>query len=168
MDRSQKNELVSDLKQRFQESALIIVAQQSGLTVSESLNLRREMRKAGAEFKVIKNTLAKLSVQDTSFAGLSASLKGPTAIAFSKDPIAAAKAVATFAKANNKLSIVAGCLNGTMINEEGVKALASLPSLDELRARLLGVIVAPASKLARLSQEPAAQLARVFAARGRE
>lgn len=167
MDRSKKTELVADMKERLSSAELVVVTRQLGLTVGEATNLRRQVRDSGAEFKVLKNTLAHIAIQDTPLADLASLLKGPTALAFSADPVAAAKAVVEFAKKNDKLQVVGACMNGKMINAEGVKALASLPSLDGMRAMLLGVIAAPASKLVRTVNEPLAQLARVVDAKAK-
>ena len=167
MDRSQKTETAASMHKELKASSLVVVTQQSGLTVSETLELRRAMRKAGAQFKVLKNTLARIAVQDSPLSGLKDYLKGPTALAYSVDPVAAAKASVTFAKTNDKLKIIVGCLNGAILDGNALKSLASLPSLDELRGQLLGVLLAPPGKLARTIREPGACLARVFAARGR-
>jgi len=167
MDRSQKEELVSEMRQRLQAAASVIVTQQSGLTVAEASKLRRDIREAGAEFKVLKNTLAQIAVKGTPLEGISHLFKGPTAIAFSSDPVTAAKIVAKFSKTNEKLQLIGGYLDGQVLDQSGVQALASLPSLDELRSKIIAVISAPATKLAVLTKEPAAQLARVIAARGR-
>lgn len=165
MDRSQKTETAASMQKELAASSLVVITQQSGLTVSETLELRRAMRKAGAQFKVLKNTLARIAVQDGPLAGLKDYLKGPTALAYSVDPIAAAKAAVTFAKTNEKLQIIVGCLNGAFLDGNALKALAALPSLDELRGQLLGVLQAPAGKLARTIKEPGAQLVRVLAAK---
>lgn len=163
MDRSQKEQLVSAVRDSLDGASVIIVTQQSGMTVAQSTALRREMRQAGADFKVLKNTLARIAVKGTRVDGITSMLVGPTALAYSEDPIAAAKVVAKFA--NDQLKIVGGFLNGQLLDAAGVKALATLPSLDELRAKIIGVISAPATKLATLSQEPAARIARVLAAK---
>ena len=165
MDRSQKAELVSEMRERLTESSLVVVAHQFGLTVSEATDLRRKVRESSAEFKVIKNTLAHLAVQETPLSGLSELFKGPTTLAFSKDPVSAAKAVVGFASKNDRLKVVGGCLDGQLLNAAAIKALSELPSLDELRAKLLCVINAPASKLVRTLAEPASQVARVIAAK---
>lgn len=167
MDRSQKEELVSEMRQKLQAATSVIVTQQVGLTVAEVSELRREMRGASAEFKVLKNTLALLAVKGTELEGITDMLQGPTALAYSSDPVSAAKVVSKFANSNEKLTIVGGYLAGQILNESGVKALATLPSLDELRSKIIAVISAPATRLAVLAKEPAAQLARVIAARGR-
>lgn len=167
MDRSQKTELVANMKERLSAAELVVVTHQLGLTVGEATELRRQVRGAGAELKVLKNTLAQIAIQETPLADLASLLKGPTALAFSADPVAAAKAVVEFAKKNDKLQVVGASMNGKLINADGVKALAELPSLDGMRAMLLGVIVAPASKLVRTVNEPGAQLARVIDAKAK-
>jgi large subunit ribosomal protein L10 len=126
--------------------------------------LRGKIRDAGASYKVAKNSLAKLAINDTDYAGLDELLTGPTALATSVDPVAAAKAVVEFAKTNDKLEIVGGAMGALVLNADGIKALAALPSLDELRGRLVGLVQAPATKLAQLATAPAAKLARVFGA----
>ena len=168
MDRAAKAEQVAQLRDIFGKANLVVVTQSSGLTVAEATDLRKKVRAAGARFKVTKNRLARLSLKDTKFNGLADRFKGPTAIAYSTDPVAAAKVVAAFAKDNKKLTIVAGCLDGSVLDQAGVDTLAKLPSLDELRGRLIGMIQTPAQRLAVLAQAPASQLARVFAAYGKK
>ncbi len=164
MDRSEKQELVSSLNRTFQASGLVVVTQQIGLTVKEVTDLRSRMRDAGAGFKVTKNRLACLALAGTAYEPLSTLFKGPTAIAFSRDPVAAARVAVAFAKQNDKLTIKGGALPGQVLDAAGIQALATLPSLDELRGKLIGVLQAPAAKLAAVLQAPAGQLARVFAA----
>jgi large subunit ribosomal protein L10 len=164
VDRSEKQELVSLLHRSFQTAGLVVVTQQTGLTVAESTDLRRRMRDAGASFKVTKNRLARLALAGTAYEPLEQLFKGPTAIAFSVDPVAAAKVAVAFAKSNDKLKIVGGALPGQVLDAAGVQALATLPSLDELRGKIIGVLQAPASKLAAILQAPAGQLARVLQA----
>jgi large subunit ribosomal protein L10 len=142
------------------------VTSQSGLTVTEVTDLRDRMRSSGASYKVLKNTLARIAVKDTQCMGITDLLIGPTALAFSQDPVAAARVVVEFSEKNEKIKVLGGCLGDKVLNANEVKALAKLPSLDELRAKLLGVIVAPATQIARIVQEPAAQLARVISAYG--
>lgn len=165
MDRAQKEQLVSEMRTRLQEAGLVVVTRQVGLTVDEVSYLRGKVREAQAEYKVMKNTLAQIAVKDTSLEGVSSMFNGPTAVAFSKDPIAAAKAVVQFASKNEKLTIVGGYMDGQVLSAANVKTLASLPSLDELRAKLIGVLVAPATKIATILQEPASCVARVIAAK---
>jgi large subunit ribosomal protein L10 len=164
VDRVKKKELVASLHEVFSESDLVVVAHQTGLTVAESTDLRRRMGEAGARFKVAKNRLTRLALKGTSHEGLAPLFKGPTAVAFSRDPVAAAKVAVEFAKTNDKLTIVGGGLGEQVLDVEGVKALASLPSLDELRARIVGLVQAPATKIAGVLQAPASQLARVIGA----
>lgn len=164
MDRSEKQELVSSLNRTFQASGLVVVTQQIGLTVKEVTDLRSRMRDAGAGFKVTKNRLACLALAGTAYEPLNTLFKGPTAIAFSRDPVAAARVAVAFAKQNDKLTIMGGALPGQILDPAGIQALATLPSLDELRGKLIGVLQAPAAKLAAVLQAPAGQLARVFAA----
>jgi len=164
MDRSQKAESVASLNAVFNEVGVVVITRNLGLTVAQSTQLRTKIREAGASYKVAKNRLAKLAIQDTDYAGIGDLLTGPTAIAASVDPVAAAKVVVEFAKTNDKLEIVGGSMGAQVLTPEGVKALASMPSLDELRAKLIGLVQAPATKLAQLSTAPAAKLARVFGA----
>ena len=164
MDRSQKAESVAQLNAVFNEVGVVVVTRNLGLSVAQSTDLRAKMRDAGGTYKVAKNRLAKLALKDTQYQGLEEYLTGPTALAWSTDPVAAAKAAVDFAKTNDKLEIVGGAMGSTQLNAEGVKALAAMPSLDELRARLVGLVQAPATKLAQLSTAPAAKLARVFGA----
>jgi len=164
MDRSQKAESVASLNAVFSEVGVVVVTRNLGLTVAQSTQLRTKIREAGASYKVAKNRLAKLAIQNTDYAGIGDLLTGPTAIAASVDPVAAAKVVVDFAKTNDKLEIVGGSMGAQVLTPEGVKALASMPSLDELRATLIGLVQAPATKIAQLSTAPAAKLARVFGA----
>jgi large subunit ribosomal protein L10 len=164
VDRAQKQELTETLHRDLAETVCVVITHQSGLTVAEVTQLRRQMLGAGARYRVTKNRLAKRALEGTPFEGLAAFFTGPTAIAFSRDPVAAAKAAVEYANRNNKLTIVGGGLQGQVLDEAGVKALATLPSLDELRGRLIGLINAPATKLAVLLQTPGGQLARVLAA----
>jgi large subunit ribosomal protein L10 len=164
MDRAEKTELVTSLQQVFQNTTVVVVCHYAGLTVAQISTLRRQMRQAGASVKVAKNRLAKIALEGTDVASIGSLLKGPTLIAYSGDPVAAPKVATDFAKAHDKLVILGGAMGSTALNPEGVKALASLPSLDELRARLVGLIQAPATKIAQVVNAPAAKLARVFAA----
>src|SRR3954452_14781187 len=164
MDRSQNTDLVAELKNVFTETSVVVVTRNHGLSVAQSTDLRLKMRDAGAQFKVAKNRLALIALEDTRYKPIGDLLKGPTALATSGDPVAAAKVAVDFAKTNDKFEIVGGSMGATVLDVEGVKALASLPSLDELRAKILGLLVAPATKLATITQAPAAQLARVLMA----
>jgi large subunit ribosomal protein L10 len=164
MDRDQKSAAVAELNRTFTESGVVVVTRNLGLSVTQATALRVKMRDAGASYKVAKNRLARIAAEGTSYTSLSDLLKGPTALSSSTDPVAAAKAVVEFAKTNDKIEIVGGAMGSTVLDVNGVKALAELPSLDELRAKLVGLIQAPAQKLASVTQAPAAQLARVFGA----
>jgi large subunit ribosomal protein L10 len=166
MDRGQKAAAVAELKQTFSEVGVVVVTRNLGLTVAQSTQLRTKMRDAGASYKVSKNKLAKIALDGTDYLSLGDMLTGPVGLASSIDPVAAAKVVVEFAKTNDKLEIVGGAMGATALNVEGVKALASLPSLDELRAKIVGLVQAPAQKLASITQAPAGQLARVFGAYG--
>jgi large subunit ribosomal protein L10 len=164
MDRSQKAESVASLNATLNEAGVVIVTRNLGMTVAQSTALRGKVREAGAAYKVAKNSLAKLAINDTDYVGLGELLTGPTALATSVDPVAAAKAVVEFAKTNDKLEIVGGSMGALLLTADGVKALASLPSLDQLRGTIIGLVQAPATKLAQLATAPAAKLARVFGA----
>ena len=166
MDRSQKTEAVAELNAVFNEVGVVVVTRNLGLTVDQSTTLRGKMREAGASFKVAKNRLAKLALKNTDYEGLEDFLSGPTALAWSEDPVAAAKAAVDFAKSNDKLEIVGGSVGTQVLDEAGIKALASMPSLDELRGTIVGLINAPATKVAQVVNAPAAKLARVFGAYG--
>lgn len=166
MDRSQKAESVAQLNATFKEVGVVVVTRNLGLTVAESTDLRSKMRDAGAAYKVAKNRLAMRALADTDYEGIGDMLSGPTALATSVDPVAAAKVAVDFAKSNDKLEIVGGSMGTQVLDEAGIKALASMPSLDELRGKLVGLLNAPATKIAQLSTAPAAKLARVFAAQG--
>lgn len=164
MDRSQKADAVAELNRTFNEVGVVVVTRNLGMTVKQSTDLRNKMRAAGATYKVSKNKLAKIATQGTDYAVLADLLTGPTALSTSVDPVAAAKVVSEFAKTNDKLEIVGGAMGNVLLDPAGVQALASLPSLDELRGKLVGLIAAPATKLATITQAPAAQIARVLAA----
>lgn len=166
MDRSQKAEAVAQLNSVFNEVGVVVVTRNRGLTVAQSTELRSKMREAGASYKVAKNRLAKLALKDTDYEGIEEFLSGPTALAWSQDPVAAAKAAVDFAKSNDKLEIVGGSMGTQVLDEAGVKALASMPSLDELRGKIVGLVNAPATKVAQVVNAPAAKLARVFGAYG--
>ena len=164
MDRAQKAEAVAELNATFNEVGVVVVTRNLGLSVAQSTVLRNKMREAGATYKVSKNKLAKIALDGTDYLSLGEMLTGPVGLATSKDPVAAAKVAIDFAKTNDKLEIVGGAMGTTVLDAEGVKALASMPSLDELRAKIVGLLVAPATKLATVTQAPAAQLARVLKA----
>ena len=164
MDRSQKADSVAQLNATFNEAGVVVITRNLGLTVAQSTVLRGKVREVGASYKVAKNSLAKLAIKDTAYEGVGEYLTGPTAIATPVDPVAAAKAVVEFAKTNDKLEIVGGSMGTMVLNADGIKALASMPSLDELRGTIIGLVQAPATKIAQLSTAPAAKLARVFGA----
>jgi len=164
VDRAGKEELVSTLNSVFAKAGVVVVAHYSGLTVAQMQKLRKEMKAAGATVKVAKNRLVKIALDGTDVASISGLMKGPTILAYSDDPVAAPKVAVDFAKGNDKLVILGGAMGTTPLNADGVKALATMPSLDELRAKLIGLIQAPATKIAQLSTAPAAKLARVFGA----
>ena len=164
MDRAQKSEQVAELKQTFNETSVVVITRNLGLSVAQSTDLRNRMRDAGARYKVAKNTLALIALEGTPYAPISEMLTGPTALATSTDPVAAAKVAVDFAKTNDRFEIVGGAMGDTLLDVNGVKALAELPSLDELRAKIIGLVQAPGTKIAQLMNAPAAKLARVFGA----
>lgn len=164
MDRAEKQELVTTLTEVFKTTSVVVVAHYSGLTVAQMSKLRRQMKQNGATVKVAKNRLAKIALEGSDVAHVAPLLKGPTVIAYSSDPVAAPKIAVEFAKANDKFVILGGAMGKTALNVDGVKALATMPSLDELRAKIVGLVQAPATKLAQLTTAPAAKLARVFGA----
>ena len=179
MDRTAKVELVGTLRDTFRETEVVVVTQQVGMTVPEVQQLRTAMREAGTRYKVTKNRLVRIALQGTQYEGLTSVFTGPTAIATSDDPVATAKAAVAFANSNDKFSIVAGAIRGTVLSPAEVKTLSELPSLDEVRAtllgllqaplsRLVGVLPAPAEQLARVISAPGTTLARVFAAQGQQ
>ena len=164
MDRSQKADAVAALNATFSEVGVVVVTRNLGMTVAQTTALRVKMREAGASFKVSKNSLSKLAIADTNYAGIGELLTGPVALATSVDPVAAAKIAVEFAKTNDKLEIVGGAMGSQMLDATGITALAAMPSLDQLRAKLIGLVQAPATKIAQVVTAPAAKLARVFAA----
>ena len=165
MDRSQKADAVAQLNATFNEVGVVVITRNLGMTVAQTTALRVKMRESGASFKVSKNSLAKLAIVDTNYAGIGELLTGPVALATSVDPVAAAKITVEFAKTNDKLEIVGGAMGSMILDADGIKALASMPSLDELRAKIIGLLNAPATKIARTIAEPGAQLARVVQAK---
>ncbi len=164
MDRTEKHEFVASLATVFAETSFVLVAQNKGLTVADVSELRRRMRAAGATYKVAKNRLATLALDGTRFDGVKPLLKGPTALAWSKDPVAVAKTAVEFAKTNDKFVVLGGALGTQTLDAAGVKALAELPSLETLRAQLVGLIQTPATRIAGILQAPGGQVARVLAA----
>lgn len=168
MDRSQKEKLVANLHAALSDTVCFVITHQAGLTVAEVTGLRRQMRDAGASFKVTKNRLARLALAGTKFEQLSTMFTGPTAIAYSRDPVAAAKVAVEFANKNEKLTIVGGALGSQRLDAGGIKSLATMPSLDELRGKLLGMLNTPATRIAGVLQAPGGQLARVLAAHAKQ
>jgi len=164
VDRAEKKELVAELNDVFKKTSVVVVAHYSGLTVAQMQDLRKWMRAAGASVQVAKNRLAKIALEGTDVASIGSLMKGPTLIAYSDDPVAAPKVAVAFAKDHDKLVILGGAMGSTALNVNGVKSLATLPSLDELRTKILGLLNAPATKVAQLANAPAAKLARVFGA----
>jgi len=165
VNRKEKAELIETLQAAFDGASTVVVTHQAGMTVAESGELRRKMRNAEAGFKVTKNRIAKLALKGTRFEELDSLFTGPTAVGMSQDPVAAAKILVEYAKGNKKLTIVGGSMDGKLLDKSGVEALAKLPSLDEMRGTLVGLIQAPAAKIARVTQAPAGKLARVIKAR---
>ena len=165
MDRAAKRELIDTLHDELKSTGVVVVAHNTGMVAAQSADFRKRIKEAGGSVKVAKNTLAKLAFKDTDADKLSDLMKGPTILAFSKDPIAAAKVAVTYAKGNDKLVILGGAMGKTILDANGVKALAELPSLDELRAKIIGLLNAPATKIARTVKEPGAKLARVIQAK---
>jgi len=164
MDRGQKTEAVAALNALFKDAGVVVVTRNLGLTVAQSTELRTKMRDEGASFKVSKNRLAKLALEGTDYAPIADMLTGPVALATSDDPVAAAKIAVAFAKTNDRLEIVGGAMGDTLLDEVGVKSLAAMPSLDELRGTIVGLLVAPQTKIARVLVEPATSVARVLSA----
>lgn len=164
MDRAAKRELVGTLNGVFSDAGVVVVAHYAGLTVAQMQMFRRQAKQAGATVKVAKNRIARIALEGTDVASIGPLLKGPTLLAYSDDPVAAPKVATDFAKINDKLVILGGAMGTTALNADGVKALATMPSLDELRAKIVGLVQAPATKIAQLSTAPAAKLARVFGA----
>lgn len=167
MERARKEDLVSSLRQTFDDTTLVVVTHHTGLNVAEATDLRRQMRQAGATFRVTKNRLVLRALKDSKLsdlAELAELFSGPTAIATSSDPVAAAKVAVDFAKGNEKLTIIGGALNAEILDVGAVKALAALPSLDELRAKIAAMLQTPAQRLVMLLQAPAGQVARVVRA----
>ncbi len=164
MERAAKAESITELSGVFKTSNVVVVAHYAGLTVAQMQTLRKQMKQAGAQVKVAKNRLAKIALKDTDVAAISPLLKGPTVLAYSGDPVAAPKVAVDFAKANEQFVILGGSMGKTALDLNGVKALASLPSLDELRGKIVGLLVAPATKIAQLVNAPAAKVARVVQA----
>lgn len=164
MDRAEKKELVTTLHEVFQNTSVVVVAHYSGLSVSQMTDLRSRMKDAGASVKVAKNRLAKLALEGTEFAHMGGLMKGPTVIAYSDDPVAAPKVAVDFAKKNQNLVILGGGMGATALDPDGVQTLATMPSLDELRAKIVGMLNTPATRVAQVLAAPGGQIARVLAA----
>ena len=168
MDRAEKREFVTGLNDVFKSTGSVVVAHYAGLTVAQMNDLRTKMRAAGGTVKVAKNRLAVIALQGTDSEKMNALFKGQTLIAYSDDPVAAPKVASDFAKTNDKLVILGGAMGATALNAEGVKSLATMPSLDELRAKIVGMIQTPATRIAAVVNAPAGNLARVFGAYARK
>lgn len=166
MNRVQKKEWVGNMHENFLGAEILIVVQYKGLTVAEMTALRSKVRASGASFKVTNNLLTKIALKDTRYAEMTEHFTGPTAVAYAQDPVAAAKVIADFAKDNEKLVLVGGAFGDTVLDVNGIQALAKLPSLDELRAKIIAMLVTPATRIAGVVQAPAGQLARVCGAYG--
>lgn len=166
LDRAQKEAAVANLNAVFSQAGLVVVTHNTGLTVAEVSDLRGKMREAGATFKIAKNRLIKIALRGTPYEPLNEMFLGPTAIAYSEDVLSAAKVVVGFAKQNDRLVVLGGAMGETAFDADGIKALAAMPSLDELRGTIVGLLAAPATKVAAVLQAPAGQLARVFGAYG--
>jgi large subunit ribosomal protein L10 len=166
MNRAEKQQWIDDTNKQVASAEILIIAHYKGLNVAEMTQLRRNIRAAGASFKVTKNSLAHLALKDTPYEGLSDMFKGPTAVAYANDAVAASKAMHEFAKKNDKLVLLGGAFNETVLDKAAIQQLASLPSLDELRAKIIALLSTPATRIAGVLQAPAGQLARVFGAYG--
>jgi large subunit ribosomal protein L10 len=164
MEKAKKAVSVAEMSGIFKEVETVIIAHNKGLTVAEMTDLRRRVRASGALIKVAKNRLVKIALKGTNFEQLEKHFKGPTTITYSKDPVSAAKAIAEFAKTNEKLVILGGAMGANALNADGVKQLATMPSIDELRGKIVGLVQAPATKLVRVLSAPPGQLARIFGA----
>lgn len=168
MDRSEKSEMVSSLRGTFENASIVVVAHYSGLNVADINDLRTKMRDAGASFKVTKNRLTRLALEGTPYDQIGDLFTGPTAIAYSDDPVAPAKVAVEFAKKNDKLVVLGGAMGDVRLDENAIKQLATLPSLDELRAKIVGMLNTPATRIAGVLQAPAGQVARVLSARSQQ
>ncbi len=168
MNRIQKKQLIESTNSKLKQAAIALVVHNKGLTVAEMNALRVKMREAGAEFKITKNRLAKIATQDTVFENIAEMLKGPSAIATAQDPVAVAKGLVDFAKTNDKLVIIGGAFGAQKLDAKAVESLAKLPSLNELRAKIVGILQTPATRLACVLQAPGGQVARVIAAKSRK
>ena len=165
MDRAAKEKLVATLNEVFKDTGVIVVAHYSGMTVAQMTEYRSRIKEAGGAVKVAKNRLAKIALKETPVEAITNLFSGPTCIAYSDDPVAAAKITVEFSKDNKQLVVLGGAMGATVLDIDAVKSLAALPSLDELRGKLVGLIQAPASKIARIVNEPGTQIARVLQAK---
>jgi large subunit ribosomal protein L10 len=168
MNRAEKKALIENVNTRLGESEIALVVHNKGLTVAEMTQLRRNVREAGAQFKIVKNRLAKLAVKDTQFEGMTDLLKGPSAIATSSDPVSIAKSLVDFAKTNDRLVIIGGSFGSQRLDAKAIEALAKLPSLKELRAKIVGILQTPATRNACVLQAPGSQVARVISAKSQK
>ena len=160
--RAQKQEWIASTTDQVKSAEILLIAHYKGLTVAEMTQLRAQVRAAGAGFKVTKNLLARRALVGSNYEKLSELFKGPTAVAYAKDPVSAAKALSEFSKKNDKLVLVGGAFGDTILDKAGIQQLASLPSMDELRAKIIAILQTPATRIAGVLQAPAGQLARVF------
>jgi large subunit ribosomal protein L10 len=168
VDRSEKTELVSSLRGTFETASIVVVTHYIGLNVDDMGDLRSKMREAGASFKVTKNRLTRLALEGTPYDQIGDMFTGPTAIAYSDDPVAPAKVAVEFAKKNDKLVVLGGAMGDVLLDVDSIKQLATLPSLDELRGKIVGMLNTPATRIAGVLQAPAGQVARVLSARGQQ
>lgn len=166
MSRAEKESEVRELNERFANDEIVVLTHYTGLSVAEITELRTALLKEGASFKVTKNTLAKIAVKGTQFEALNDMFTGPTGVATAKDPVAPAKVVHEFSKKHDKLVILGGALGAQVLDAKGIEALAKLPSLDEIRSKLVGLLVAAPTKLAGILQAPARDLVGVTKAYG--
>ena len=164
MERAEKRELVTSLQAAFADAGSIVVARNAGLTVADLETLRKQMKQAGGTVKVAKNRLAKLALKDTSNADMSALFTGPTVVAFAKDPMTAPKVASAFAEKNQKFEVLGGAMGATGLDPAKVKALATMPSLDQLRATIAGMLKQPGTRIASILQAPGGAVARVISA----
>ena len=166
MLRQEKESFVSHIREELANSSIVIaVNRNSGITVEEITKLRKDMHKSEANLKILKNTLARIAIKDSALDSIEQYLEGPTALAYSNNPVGLAKAISEFAKSNEKLTILGGVMDGKAISVDVINELASLPSMDELRAKIIGLLTAAASKIVRTIKEPSARIARVVAAK---
>ncbi len=168
MTRAQKQEMIDTAHATLKDSSVMILVHNNGMTVAQVSELRRRVREAGASYRVVKNRLAKLAAKDTPFEHISGMLKGPTAMATSADPVAAAKAIVEYAKINEKLVVLGGAFGERVLDVKGVEQLAKMPSLDQLRSTLIALIQTPGTRIASILQAPAGQVARVIGAHARK